>query len=310
MIEAAESLSFCAIVKNEERVLARCLDSVRELAREMIVVDTGSTDATPRIAADYGAKVIAFDFAVADFAGARNRALAHASGQWILVLDADEALDPRDAPLIRQLIARGENAGYYFHRLNSLANSKSPASDYVVRLFPNRPDYRYRGRVHETIDASILAAGGRLARSGIRIHHEFGADPETRRRRNLWYIGILNEEIAANPGDDSRLDFLAAEYHQLGLFDQAAEVAERIVAARPLDPQAHLHAGVYHLVYKGDRQRARADFMAALGLRPGYSEAQAFLHLMDEQDRAARSEPSPVPVGPFTSPAASARKPI
>ena len=297
MIPAAESLSFCAIVKNEERVLARCLESVRELASEMIVVDTGSTDATLRIAAEYGAKVIAFDFAVADFAAARNQGLAQAHGRWILVLDADEALDARDAPMIRELIGHGENAGYYFQRLNHLANSKTPNSDYVVRLFPNRPDYRYQGRVHETIDASILAGGGRLVRSGVRIHHDFGQDPETRKRRNLWYIGILNEEIAANPGDDSRLDFLAAEYHQLGLFDQAAEVAERIVAARPLDPQAHLHAGVYHLVYKGDRQRARADFLAALGLRPAYSEAHAFLHLMDEQDRAAASEPPPpVPV--------------
>ena len=111
------------------------------------------------------------------------------------------------------------------------------------------------------------------------------------------HTGILKEEIAADPGDDSRLDFLLAEYHQLGLFDQAAEVAERIVAARPLDPQAHLHAGVYHLVYKVDRHRARADFMAALRLRPGYSEAQAFLHLMEEQDReAANQMPLPVPV--------------
>jgi hypothetical protein len=111
------------------------------------------------------------------------------------------------------------------------------------------------------------------------------------------HIGILKEEIAAGRGDDSRLDFLLTEYHQLGLFDQAAEVAERIVAARPLDPQAHLHAGVYHLVYKVDRHRARADFMAALRLRPGYSEAQAFFHLMEEQDReAANQMPLPVPV--------------
>ena len=92
---------------------------------------------------------------------------------------------------------------------------------------------------------------------------------------------------------DSRLDLLAAEYHQLGMFEEAAEVAERIVAARPLDPQAHLHAGVYHLLYTVDRHRARADFMAALRLRPGYSEAQAFLHLMDEQERAAADHSAP-----------------
>ena len=289
----ANNLSFCAIVKNEERVLPRCLESVRGLAGEIIIVDTGSTDATRRIAADFGAQVMNFDFTVPDFAAARNHGLAQASGDWVVVLDADETLEPGSALLIRELIARRENAGYYFQRLNQQPGSTSATPDYAVRLFPNRPDYRYRGRVHETVDAAILAGGGRLVRSGVRIHHDFAPSAEGRRRRSLWYIGILNEEIANSAGDDSRLDFLAAEYHQMGLFEEAAGVAERIVAARPLDPQAHLHAGVYHLFYKVDRQRARADFMAALALRPVYPEARAFLDLMEEQDRQVVSPPPP-----------------
>jgi glycosyltransferase involved in cell wall biosynthesis len=268
------------IVKNEERTLARCLDSVRGLAGEIIIVDTGSTDATAAIAASYGATVRAFDFTVVDFAAARNQALERARGRWILTLDADETLHPEDAPLILEAIARGENAGYYCERLNRQPDGKPPLPDYVVRLFPRRPDYRYRGRVHETIDASILAAGGRLLRTGIRLDHDFASDPQARRRRNLWYIEILKEEIAANPSDSSRLDFLAAEYHQLGLFDQAAEVAERIATAKPLDPEAHLNAGVYHLIYQQDRQRAYVDFTNALRLRPAYPEAQSFLQSM------------------------------
>jgi tetratricopeptide (TPR) repeat protein len=154
-----------------------------------------------------------------------------------------------------------------------------------VRLFPNQPDYRYRGRVHETIDRSIVKAGGRLVKSAIRIDHDFASDPETRRRRNHWYIEILKEEIAADPSDDSRLDFLAAEYHQLGMFNEAAEVAERIAVMRPLDARAHLFAGVYHLLYKPDFARARADFNQALKLRPGYEEAAAFLRSLDEKER-------------------------
>jgi len=280
---ATEALSLCMIVKNEERVLSRCLDAVRGVAGEIIVVDTGSTDASREIAAAHGAIVRHFDFEEVDFAGARNYALAQATRPWILVLDADEILDPASAPRIQELISRGENAGYYFERLNRQPNAAA-TTDYVVRLFPNRPNYRYRGRVHETIDESILAGGGRLVRAGVKIHHDFASDAEARRRRNLWYIEILNQEIAANPGDDSRLDFLAAEYHQLGMFEEAAGIAERIATVRPLDPQAHLHAGVYHLLYKVDRLRARADFLTALRLRPGYKEAQAFLHLMDEQD--------------------------
>jgi glycosyltransferase involved in cell wall biosynthesis len=285
-----DSLSLCMLVKNEERNLARCLDSVRDLATELIVIDTGSTDATPNIAAGYGAQVIPFDFTTVDFAAARNRAIERASGRWILVLDADESLDRASAPMVEELVAGGENAGYFLERRNHSSDFSSDAStsttDYVVRLFPNRPGYRYRGRVHETIDNSILAGGGRLLKTGIGIDHNFASDPEARRRKNHWYIAILKEEIAADPSDYSRLDFLAAEYHQLGRFDEAAEIAERIALLRPLDARAHLFAGTYHLIYQKDLVRARADFERALQLRPGYPEAEGFLRVIEEREKA------------------------
>lgn len=279
----AHALSLCMIAKNEARNLQACLDSVRGVVDEIVLVDTGSSDATREIAARNGAKVLPFDFSFVDFAAARNHALEHASGEWIFVLDADEILDVSGAPTIRELIARDENCGYYVARHN-------PAVDYAVRIFPNRKDYRYRGRVHETIDAAILAGGGKLSRTDIRIDHHFAADPEARRRKNHWYIGILQEEIAANPGDDSRLDFLAAEYHQLEMFDEAAAVAERIVKARPLDATAHLNAGIYHLVYQANARRARLDFLRALELKPGYPEAKAFL---DGIEKNGSNEPPP-----------------
>jgi glycosyltransferase involved in cell wall biosynthesis len=279
------SLSLCMIVKNAERSLPACLDSVRALACELIVVDTGSTDRTSRIAVGYGAEVIPFDFTIVDFAAARNRAIASAHSRWVLMLDADETLDRASAPTIQKLVALDENAGYILERHNHSQDSSSPTTDYVVRLFANRENHRYRGRVHETIDASILSGGGRLHTTGIRIDHNLSSDREARRRKNRWYIEILKEEIAADPNDDSRLDFLAAEYHQLEMFDEATEIAERIVRMRPLDPRAHLFAGIYHLRYKPDLERARADFDQALKLRPGYAEAESFLQLVDQQDQ-------------------------
>jgi glycosyltransferase involved in cell wall biosynthesis len=278
-----DQLSLCMIVRNEARNLPSCLDSVRGLARELIVVDTGSTDATPRIAARYGAKVIPFDFTVVNFAAARNRALACASGRWILMLDADETLERTGMPAIESFVALDENAGYFLERHNHSLGSENSITDYVVRLFPNRPNYRYRGRVHETVDISIQSGGGRLLKTGIRIDHNFSSDREARRRKNHWYIEILKEEIAADPGDHSRLDFLAAEYHQLEMFDEATKIAERIVQLRPRDARAHLFAGIYHLQYQPDLARARADFNQALKLRPDYAEATAFLQLIDEQ---------------------------
>ncbi len=277
------AITLCMIVKNEARTLPRCLASVRELAGEFVIVDTGSTDSTPQIAAAHNAKLSSTDFSRVDFAAARNHALALATGRWILTLDADEVLDPAGIPLIRELASSAANAGYYFQRSNHGASDK-PTQDHVVRLFPNRPDYRYRGRVHETIDDSILAGGGRLIPTAIRIEHEFASTPESRAQRNQWYIGILKEELAENPNDTSRLDFLAAEYHQLGMFDEAVEITERVARLRPLDPGAHLRAGMYHLLFQLNREQARRDFTEVLKLRPNDPEALSFLQVMDQQE--------------------------
>jgi glycosyltransferase involved in cell wall biosynthesis len=277
-------LSLCMIVKNEELNLANCLNSVRDLSPELILVDTGSTDATLSIAAQYGSSIVPFDFTPIDFSAARNYALARANGNWILVLDADEMLQPSTVPLLRSLVEANRQAGYFVERINHSAGVT--VTDHVVRLFPNDPRFRYRGRVHETIDAAILASGAPLLQTEIRIDHRFSADLESRRRKNYWYIEILKQELAANPDDDSRLDFLAAEYHQLEMYREAAEIAEQIARIRPLDARAHLFAGTYHLLFAPDYTQARADFNQALKLRPSYPEAESFLRLLDQKERA------------------------
>ena len=163
-------LSFCMIAKNEERDLPKCLDSVRHLAGELIVVDTGSTNRTAALAAEYGARVIPFDFTTVDFAAARNCAIGHARGRWILMLDADETLDAAGAPAVEKLVAEDRNAGYFLERHNRSTSSHGPGSssepgssrelapdipfrDFVVRLFPNRPGIRYRGPIYLSLVA-------------------------------------------------------------------------------------------------------------------------------------------------------------
>ena len=106
------------VAKDEAGILPRCLDSVRDIAGEFIVIDTGSVDQTPDIARSYGARVIAFDFAKVDFAAARNRAIEHAGEPWILMLDADEALDPDSAGTLKSLLSQSENVGYFLERRN------------------------------------------------------------------------------------------------------------------------------------------------------------------------------------------------
>jgi len=89
-------ISLCMIVRDEEAILGRCLDSVVGIVDEICVVDTGSTDGTVEVARDRGARVEHFEWCD-DFAAARNASIAMAEGEWILVLDADEFLEDDDA---------------------------------------------------------------------------------------------------------------------------------------------------------------------------------------------------------------------
>jgi glycosyltransferase involved in cell wall biosynthesis len=272
-------LSMCMIVKNEELVLGRCLDSVREVADEIVVVDTGSTDATIDIARSFGATVLHHDFTDMDFSAARNRALDAAHGDFALVLDADEALRADSQAEVRRLTAWPLPLGYVVNRYNLDAEGESV--DHAVRLFPLRPDFRYRDRVHETVDASILEAGGRLRRSAIDIDHHLPGEDRQREKGRL-YMSLLHRDLRADPDNVERLTFLAAEYHRQGDFPEATRVAERIAGLRPDDHEVHLTVALYHFAFGGDRGRARASVRSALRLVPNDPEATALWTAIQE----------------------------
>ena len=142
-------LSFCAIVKNESENLARCLASVQPYVDEIIVVDTGSQDDTPEIASQYGAKVGYFEWCD-DFAAARNYALSLVTGEWILVLDADEELVVRSTDFRETLKSQPEALIYSIVRTEVEPQAGMTAL-HMTRLFRNLPEIRYIGRFHEQI---------------------------------------------------------------------------------------------------------------------------------------------------------------
>ena len=268
-------LSVCLIVRDEEAVLDRCLASVAGVADEIVVVDTGSTDATVAVARARGATVLHHDFDPIDFAAARNAGLGRANGDFILVLDADETLDPATAPAVRLLAAEGANAGYVVNRRNRAEGRTW--FDHAVRMFPARPDYRYRHRIHETIDDSILAAGGRLLRSEIVLDHHLPPAAELR-AKGLRYLALLEQEAADDP---DRLVFLAAEYHKLERFAEATVVAERVAQLSPDDFTAQFTVALYHHFFLHDSGRAMDGVRKALNLRPADPEALALLAAID-----------------------------
>lgn len=145
-------LSLCMIVKNEETSLAQCLESVQEVVNEIVILDTGSTDNTIQIAKEFGAKVSSFAWNN-NFASARNEALKWVTGDWILVLDADERLSPQIIPQLQQLIEEKDNLVVNLIR-QEIGATQSPYS-LVSRLFRRHPQLQFSRPYHALIDDSV-----------------------------------------------------------------------------------------------------------------------------------------------------------
>jgi glycosyltransferase involved in cell wall biosynthesis/Flp pilus assembly protein TadD len=199
----ALNLSVCLIVKNEEKFLAQCLKSVREIAQQMIVVDTGSTDRTVAIAKELGAEVHTHAWSD-DFSAARNAALAHAIGDWILVLDADEELPAAQHVKLLTDLKNSDAMAYRLPLVNK--GLEAEGQSFVPRLFRNAPGIYYYGRIHEQAFPSLLSLGKswglKIAMGTAEILHH-GYDKEMVRdrnkiERNLKLLRLACEE---NPQD-------------------------------------------------------------------------------------------------------------
>ena len=147
------TVSLCMIVKNEEDVLERCLASAAPLADEIIIVDTGSTDATKEIAAKYTAKVFDYPWQN-DFAAARNYSFAQASMEYCLWLDADDMIPEKEAEKflqLKQTLPDHTNTVMMKYHYASDAYGNPTQTFFRERLIRNIPELRWQGFIHEYI---------------------------------------------------------------------------------------------------------------------------------------------------------------
>jgi GT2 family glycosyltransferase len=199
------SVSLTMIVRDEEANLPACLSSVAGVFDEIVIVDTGSTDRTREIAQEFGARV--FDFVwVDDFAAARNAALAHATGDYAFWLDADDVLDPPERTKLEALLAglRTDEPAAYVVRCACDPEPDGTGGRTVVdhiRLFPLREDVRWTYRVHEQILPSLRQANVPVRWTDVTVRHTGYTDPALRERKLRRDARILEDELAARPGD-------------------------------------------------------------------------------------------------------------
>ncbi|WP_139491165.1 glycosyltransferase family 2 protein [Brevibacillus dissolubilis] len=217
-----KTVSLCMIVKNEEKYLPTCLESVKGKVDEIIIVDTGSTDATVSIAEQFGAKVYHFEW-IQDFAAARNHGLEQATSEYILVLDADEYLD-KETDLQKDLESGKD---YYRVRIKNYQSNDSVVYHYNTRLFKNREDVRYRGQLHEnvnTYDESLGLTGGDAA---FLIHHVgYMSDVVLEKDKKNRNYDIIVKEAEANPTGYNLMN-LGFSYYSVGEFEKALDAFKR-----------------------------------------------------------------------------------
>ncbi|WP_051475452.1 glycosyltransferase family 2 protein [Metabacillus halosaccharovorans] len=230
------SISLCIIVKNEERSLERCLRSVLNVVDEFIIVDTGSTDQTLDIVdrlsgqPEFGSKIKLFHYEwCGDFASARNYAVEHARGDFILQLDADEYLHPDDVELIKpslKKMCKDIRKVYFFYMkiINETIDGRLQTTpESILRLWSNRSKIRYSRKCHESIDDSLkLVSNKQGFNINFRIMHD-GYDTTLpsfvdKRKRN---IALLNEMIAEDPYDQLSLYYFARDY---SYFDKSKSI--------------------------------------------------------------------------------------
>lgn len=165
------TISMCMIVKNEEKVLARCLNSLKGLMDEMIIVDTGSTDRTKEIAGSFpGVRLYDFKW-VDDFAAARNFAFSKAESDYIYSADADEELDAQNREKFLQLkkvlLPEIEIVQMKYCNQLSYGTVYNYDEEYRPKLFKRKRSFRWEGAIHETVVTSPIVYD-----SDIRIMHK------------------------------------------------------------------------------------------------------------------------------------------
>ncbi len=216
-MEKLKTVSLCMIVKNEEKFLAQCLNSVKDIIDEFIIVDTGSTDNTVSIANSFGAKVYFYTWNN-NFSAARNFSLSKATKDWILLMDGDDVLDEGDKGKVINLINTSKKHGHFF---NTLSVVKEDSKDYLynlnIRLIRNTGEYEFEGAIHEQITHKFQPTDyANFTSEDIRIYHR-GYIPEVsdskkKRERN---IGIIKEELKKYPNSSFHNFNLASEYFAL-----------------------------------------------------------------------------------------------
>ncbi|MCX7984302.1 MAG: glycosyltransferase [Bacteroidetes bacterium] len=193
-------VSLAMIVKNEEAMLPECLESVNGIVDEVVVVDTGSTDATRDVAKALGAHVYVCPW-TNNFAEARNRALRYCTGTWILQLDADERLAHWNKAVLLKHINNNHYDAFIVTIESPMGEKGGTVLSSALRLFRRDATIEYEGIIHESVLPSLQRHGGKIGILPLRIYHVGYEEPSRHRQKALRNVALMEEYLAQNQND-------------------------------------------------------------------------------------------------------------
>ena len=224
------TISLCMIVKNEEKILARCLDSLKGLMDEIIIVDTGSTDRTKEVAARYTDKI--YDFVwIDDFSAARNFAFSKATKEYIYSADADEVLSKENHALFLQmketLLPEIEIVQMKYGNQLQFGTVYNFDEEYRPKLFKRQRDFVWEEAIHETVRLAPIVYDSDIVITHMPTSNHAGRDLQNFRKQIMQgkCLSVRLQEMYARElylaGEKE--DLLAAEEY----FQQSAADPER-----------------------------------------------------------------------------------
>lgn len=215
-------LSQVMIVKNEESNIRRALSWGQHIVDEQIVVDTGSTDATVSIAREMGAAVYQYSWNN-DFSAAKNFAIEHCHGQWIIFLDADEYFSEEESrkimPILMSIRDNHKNAEAIFSMIYNLDDrGEIMSSGSMIRIFRNLPGLRYQRRIHEQLrheNGGVLHTIDCTADLGI-FHTGYAPSVAQEKKKNERNLEMIHHELDINDEDPEMLGYLGDTLYSMG----------------------------------------------------------------------------------------------
>jgi tetratricopeptide (TPR) repeat protein len=261
------------IVRNEAHHLAQCLGPVAGLFDEIVIVDTGSSDATPKIAAQFTPHVFHAPWRD-DFSAARNESLRHASGDWVFWLDADDRLSPENVDRLRRCLAQlGDEPQAHLMNTACWFQYACEGSSLIThpRLFRRDERIRWRGRVHEQIWPNLSSLGYELVWSDVQIDHTGYQDPAAEQRKLARNLRLLRMDYAVEPDDTSTLTHLGLAYFHAQRFETARFYLQRLLSltVAPNDHLRHVYGVLATMAMReGNPNDALATIDCGLELFP------------------------------------------